>query len=198
FAPQISLINSTPASIAASAVAALYVSIDSGIFTACFTASITGITLFISSSALIGSWSGRVDSPPISIMSAPSSTICLACATAVSIVLYLPPSEKESGVAFRMPIINVCLRKSYCFVFICKIIQLPSFSRSFMFIILFYFYYYILILYTYSYNCLLSPVICCSLVYHIFRQITSYYINHAGRYYIYCNKKTAPRGRCFF
>src|SRR3954452_6702960 len=62
--------------------------------------SITGITRSISSRTLTGSAPGRVDSPPMSTMSAPSS---FAWRTAASTSRYIPPSEKESGVTFTTP-----------------------------------------------------------------------------------------------
>ena len=67
----------------------------------------TGITRSSSSSRETGSCPGRVDSPPTSIRSAPASTIRRAWATARSRLLCRPPSEKESGVTFKMPITRV-------------------------------------------------------------------------------------------
>ena len=64
-----------------------------------------GITLESSSSKLILSEPGLVDSPPISIMSAPSFNNYSAWIKALSLLRYFPPSEKESGVTFRIPII---------------------------------------------------------------------------------------------
>ena len=79
--------------------------------------SITGTTRSISSSAGTGSpLPGRVDSPPTSIMSAPSLIICVACSRAWSNEKKRPPSLKLSGVTLRMPITSVrspigrCLR----------------------------------------------------------------------------------------
>src|SRR5215469_13796052 len=46
---------------------------------------------------------GRVDSPPMSIMSQPCAAIFLACDSALSAVIYRPPSENESGVRLRIP-----------------------------------------------------------------------------------------------
>ena len=68
-----------------------------------FTASTMGSTRAASSSALTGVWPGRVDSPPMSIMAAPSSAMRPACLSAASRSVQSPPSEKESGVTFRMP-----------------------------------------------------------------------------------------------
>ena len=50
---------------------------------------------------------GLVDSPPISIISAPSATSFLTCINASSISLNFPPSENESGVTLSIPIIYV-------------------------------------------------------------------------------------------
>ena len=63
----------------------------------------TGATRLISSSAVTGAAPGRVDSPPTSSSSHPSATSRSACATARSAVAKRPPSEKESGVTFTMP-----------------------------------------------------------------------------------------------
>src|SRR5699024_11735150 len=67
-APHISLIISAPATIAASAVLALYVSIEIGMESLFFNDLITGTTRPISSSSDTGLWSGLVDSPPTSII----------------------------------------------------------------------------------------------------------------------------------
>ena len=67
-------------------------------------ASTTGITRASSSSTLTSAAPGRVDSPPISMMVAPALIIRLACFTASISELWAPPSEKESGVTFRIPI----------------------------------------------------------------------------------------------
>ncbi len=68
-----------------------------------------GITLLISSCSSIFFEPGLVDSPPISIISAPSCSIFFACSTADKTLLNLPPSENESGVTFNIPIIIVFL-----------------------------------------------------------------------------------------
>src|ERR1017187_30944 len=49
---------------------------------------------------------GRVDSAPISMMSAPCSSSSMARAKARSGSEYLPPSENESGVTFSTPMIT--------------------------------------------------------------------------------------------
>src|SRR5208283_4806496 len=59
-----------------------------------------------SSSRDVGSEPGLVDSPPTSMISAPSSTICIAWSMARSREKKLPPSKKESGVTFRMPMMT--------------------------------------------------------------------------------------------
>src|SRR6185369_7077644 len=65
----------------------------------------TGNTLCNSSCAETGSDPGRVDSPPTSIISAPSFIISWTRIKTASILLkYKPPSEKESGVIFKIPI----------------------------------------------------------------------------------------------
>ncbi len=51
---------------------------------------------------------GRVDSPPRSMMSAPSAIMLRARAMASSGLKYWPPSEKESGVTLTMPMTRVC------------------------------------------------------------------------------------------
>ena len=53
-----------------------------------------------------GSEPGRVDSPPMSRMSAPSAASRSACATAASVSAWRPPSEKLSGVTLTMPMIR--------------------------------------------------------------------------------------------
>ena len=87
-----------------SATLPLYVSTEMGTVSCLLKASIIGTILLISSSSLTGAWPGLVDSPPTSMMSAPSSTIFFARFMAASISLNLPPSEKESGVIFKIPI----------------------------------------------------------------------------------------------
>ena len=63
----------------------LKVSMDTGMSNSFFTASITGVTRAISSSSEITVCPGRVDSPPISTMSAPSAIIASAWRRASSI-----------------------------------------------------------------------------------------------------------------
>src|SRR4029453_12389034 len=50
---------------------------------------------------------GRVDPPPMSRMSAPSSTMLRARLVAASASGSSPPSENESGVTFTIPITRV-------------------------------------------------------------------------------------------
>ena len=58
------------------------------------------------SSEVTGAEPGRVDSPPTSMMAAPCSTMSSAWAMAASNVAFSPPSENESGVMFRMPMMT--------------------------------------------------------------------------------------------
>ena len=60
---------------------------------------------------------GRVDSPPTSMMSAPSSSSRSPCVTAFSGSRYKPPSEKESGVTLTMPMMSVRFPSSSVRVF---------------------------------------------------------------------------------
>ncbi len=46
---------------------------------------------------------GLVETPPTSIMSAPSSIMAFTLFIADSTLLNFPPSENESGVTFNMP-----------------------------------------------------------------------------------------------
>src|SRR5580704_2152345 len=74
---------------------------------------ITGNTRRNSSSALTAALApGRVDSPPMSMMSAPSLSNPMACSVAFSESRYTPPSENESGVTLTMPMIRVRLPSS--------------------------------------------------------------------------------------
>ena len=68
---------------------------------------ITGTTRASSSAAATGSDPGRVDSPPTSMIVAPSSNNRSPCATAFVASMYLPPSENESGVTLTTPMISV-------------------------------------------------------------------------------------------
>ena len=64
-------------------------------------------TLFNSSPAATGAEPGLVDSPPTSIISAPSSTILTALSTAQPASSYMPSPLNESGVRFKIPMTNV-------------------------------------------------------------------------------------------
>src|SRR5271165_7125992 len=104
---EMSLTISAPAARAWRAVSALYVSIDrnrSG--NRLRRRFMTGMTRRSSSFAGTGSDPGRDDSPPTSRMMAPSLTIRSACRNAASSSMNRPPSEKESGVTFKTPIIS--------------------------------------------------------------------------------------------
>src|SRR5262245_54530108 len=67
-------------------------------------ASSTGNTRASSSSAGTGAAPGRLDSPPMSTRSAPSSTRRRARAAAARASAYRPPSKNESGVTLTIPI----------------------------------------------------------------------------------------------
>ena len=67
-------------------------------------ASMTGRIRACSSAAATGVAPGRVDSPPTSMISAPSATIRRAWSSACSGSANSPPSEKLSGVTLTMPI----------------------------------------------------------------------------------------------
>src|ERR1041385_2351821 len=97
---------------AARATSAFDVSIEIGISSLGRKFPITGITRRSSSSAATGSEPGRVDSPPTSMMCAPSAAICKPRSVALSAVRNLPPSENESGVTFNTPMINPCRETS--------------------------------------------------------------------------------------
>mmetsp|Transcript_17767 Transcript_17767/g.35480 ORF Transcript_17767/g.35480 Transcript_17767/m.35480 type:complete len:265 (-) Transcript_17767:287-1081(-) len=103
--PETSLIISAPAPTAARAHAAWRVSMEIGTSETRRSASMRGTVRCISSSGCTSLAPGRVLSPPMSMMSAPSSAIRTAEATATSISRSRPrpPSEKLSGVAFRIP-----------------------------------------------------------------------------------------------
>jgi hypothetical protein len=92
-----------PASSAAAMVAALRVSTETQAPRAA-SAAITGTIRATSSGAATGCACGRVLSPPMSMISAPASSIAIPAVTAACGVPKSPPSEKESGVTFRIPI----------------------------------------------------------------------------------------------
>ena len=108
--PDTSFTMCAPADTAASATVPFTVSTEttaSG--RSASTPRITGSTRRISSTALTGSAPcGRVDSPPMSTRSAPSSSRVSACAMAKSASAWRPPSLKLSGVTFTMPITSGC------------------------------------------------------------------------------------------
>ncbi len=79
-----SFMMSAPADMAALAVSVFMVSADIVTSEDCESLSITGMSLAISSSAGTGVKPGRVDSAPMSMISAPASIILKACSTAAS------------------------------------------------------------------------------------------------------------------
>jgi len=94
---------STPSASAARISSGVLVSTDTG--TPSRSApSTTGNTRAISSAAPGATAPGRVDSPPMSRMSAPSATSRSHQASAAAVPACRPPSEKESGVTLTMPI----------------------------------------------------------------------------------------------
>src|SRR4051794_26475513 len=93
---ETSLTIRAPAWIAASATSTLRVSTE---IVPC-SRSMTGMTRSSSTGTGTSAAPGRVDSPPMSRMSAASS---FACRTAASTSRYIPPSENESGVTFTTP-----------------------------------------------------------------------------------------------
>ena len=99
-----SLTTSAPAASASRATTAFEVSIDSGTGACERRASMTGRTLASSVFAATLSLPGRVLSPPISMISAPSAASRSAWSTAADISTNWPPSEKLSGVTLTIPI----------------------------------------------------------------------------------------------
>ncbi len=103
--PVTSLMMAAPASKAARATGAFEVSIEMcAVAPAARNRSMTGIARLSSSSTEIVSAPGRVDSPPTSMICAPSLTIRNPCSTATSGSKNAPPSENESGVTLSTPI----------------------------------------------------------------------------------------------
>src|SRR6266480_433949 len=107
-----SLMMDAPASSAAFATSDFEVSIEMWISILARKPSITGTTRRNSSFTEIGSAPRRVDSPPTSIMPAPSNPIFIPPAIAVSVAKNSPPSENESGVTLSTPMIIPCLERS--------------------------------------------------------------------------------------
>ena len=100
--PQTSLMTEAPSRAALRATVALPVSMETATSKPSAKAPSTGVTRRSSSSAETGAWPGRVDSPPTSMIAAPSATIARARATAAGSKCR-PPSENESGVTLRTP-----------------------------------------------------------------------------------------------
>ena len=98
-----SLISPAPAATDSRITWGLLVSTEIGIGISAAIFSITGTTR--SSSCCSGTLCapGRVDSPPTSMISAPSATISRARQTALSSEKWVPPLEKETGVTLRIP-----------------------------------------------------------------------------------------------
>ncbi len=99
--------RAAPCSTACRATSALQVSIETGTRSRGTRRRSTGTTRRTSSSAGTCAAPGRVDSPPTSMMSAPSASSRSAAATAWSGSGYAPPSANESGVTLMIPITSV-------------------------------------------------------------------------------------------
>ena len=97
-----SLTMDAPMEMHLSATSGFMVSTDTGILSEGTRSLRTGTSLDSSSSAVTGSAPGLVDSPPTSMMEAPASAMSRPWRTAPAPV-QRPPSEKESGVALRTP-----------------------------------------------------------------------------------------------
>src|SRR5437870_11175319 len=111
--PAVTLLTiCAPASRAAVATSDFEVSIEMEILILARSFSITGTTRCNSSFTETGSAPGRVDSPPTSIMSAPSNAIFIPPAIAASGSKNSPPSENESGVTLSTPMIIPRLERS--------------------------------------------------------------------------------------
>ena len=105
--PDTSLMICAPCSSAADATEARVVSMDS-MAPSGTNASTAPSTRDFSSSSLTRLAPGRVDSAPMSMMSAPSFIIASPCALAFAGSSHKPPSENESSVMLSTPITKVC------------------------------------------------------------------------------------------
>src|ERR1700722_897434 len=101
---ETSLIQSAPASSAAAATGQRVVSTERAIDVLRRIARIAGMMRSICSSAATRNAPGRVDSPPMSSISAPAAAISIAASAADSGSVKRPPSLKLSGVIFTTPI----------------------------------------------------------------------------------------------
>ena len=104
--PFTSLMICAPIEMHISATSAFMVSTETGTLSDGMRSLSTGLSLRISSSAETGAEPGRVDSAPTSMTDAPWSAISSPCLTASSGSMNLPPSENESGVTFRIPMMR--------------------------------------------------------------------------------------------
>ena len=107
-----SLTISAPFSAASLITVAFPLSIDIIVSRFCLTLRIIGMTLSSCCSELTSAAPGLVDSPPISMTEAPSFTILTHAENASSSDKYFPPSENESGVIFKTPIILGCFKSN--------------------------------------------------------------------------------------
>src|SRR5580658_8043849 len=98
-----SLTRCAPAAPARRMTSGSEVSTDSSSGKRAATRSMTGSTRRSCSSPATAAAPGRVDSPPMSMIAAPSAAMRSACASAASGSRKRPPSENESGVTFSTP-----------------------------------------------------------------------------------------------
>jgi hypothetical protein len=103
FIPEMSLTTRAPAKIAWRATSALVVSIEIPSIPAWAKIRITGNTRESSSSTGTGSDPGRVDSPPMSIRSAPAANMRKAASAASSGVWWAPAVRKGVGRNIQHP-----------------------------------------------------------------------------------------------
>ena len=102
--PVMSLMMSAPAASAAAATEGCRVSMESSAWgNSLRRAAMTGAVRRSSSAGETGMAPGRVDSPPMSMMWAPWLSMVRACSMAAWRPAWRPPSEKESGVTLRIP-----------------------------------------------------------------------------------------------
>src|ERR1700676_3674188 len=115
-----SLTIQAPAATAAATTAGLLESMEIAMSDAAAMPSMTGTTRAISTASATAAAPGRVDSPPTSMMAAPSAAMTLARSSAAPTLEYRSPSEKESGVTFKIPMTTgrvrsiVLLRQRHC------------------------------------------------------------------------------------
>ncbi len=107
-----SLIMAAPSATACSITSGRLVSTEMITSLSRATALTTGMTRRNSSSSGTGGAPGRVDSPPISTIAAPSAAMARARSAARAGSRYCPPSLKESGVTLSTPMTTGSVRSS--------------------------------------------------------------------------------------